>query len=96
MAAEEVGVDVRLDHPLDRQPRLRRLLEVHADVATGIDDDRATGRLVTDEVRGVRQARQVVLSEDHRSPSQGSLEHLQQVTPPAEFSMQLKVRLISC
>jgi hypothetical protein len=50
MAAEEVGVDVGLDHPLDRQPLRGRLLQVHADIAPWIDNDGATGRLVTDEI----------------------------------------------
>ena len=66
VAAEEVGVDVGLDHPLDRQPLGGCLLEVHVDVAPRIDDHGATRRLVTDQVRGVREARQVVLREDHR------------------------------
>ena len=65
MPAEEVGVDVRLDHPLDPQPPPGGLLQVDADVAAGIDDDRPPGRLIADQVGGVRQAGQVVLGQDH-------------------------------
>ena len=67
MAAQEVGVDMCLDHTLDRQPRLGRLIEVDGDISAGVYDYRTTGRLVTNEIRGVRQTRQVVLREDHRS-----------------------------
>ena len=65
VAAQKVGVDVCLDHPLDGQPVGSRLVEVVADVPSRVDDDGSSGGLVTDEVRGVRQARQVVLGEDH-------------------------------
>ena len=51
----EVGVDVGLDDSLDRQPLRRRLLEIDADVAPGVDDNGATGCLVTDQVRRMRQ-----------------------------------------
>ena len=65
MAAEEVGVDVRLDDPFDGEPELGSLREIVADVATGIDDHRPTRGLVTDEVGGVGQTPEVVLGEDH-------------------------------
>ena len=68
MAADEVGVHVRLDNSLDRQALGRRLVEVHADIAPRIDDHGAAGRLVTDQVGGMRQTAEVVLSEDHRVP----------------------------
>ena len=62
---EEVGVEVRLEHPLDAQILRRGLLEVQPDVAARVDDDGPAGRLVTDQVGRVRQAREVVLGEDH-------------------------------
>ena len=40
-------------------------LEVLADVAAGIDDDRAAGGLVGDQIRGLREAFEIVLLEDH-------------------------------
>jgi hypothetical protein len=48
--ADEVGVDVRLDHSLDAQASPCGLVEVNPDVAPGIDDDRSAGRLVADQV----------------------------------------------
>ena len=65
VAADEVGVEVRLDDALDDEPFRLRLLEVDVDVAPWVDDHGATGRLVADEVRGVGQAPEVVLREDH-------------------------------
>ena len=65
VTAEEVGVHVGLDDPLDRQPVGGRLLDVELDVAARVDDDGPPGRLVADEVRGLRQAGEVVLGEDH-------------------------------
>jgi hypothetical protein len=66
VAGEEVGVHMGLDDPLDRQAAGRRLLQVHPNVAPGIDDHGPAGRLVTDEIGGLREARQVMLGEDHR------------------------------
>jgi hypothetical protein len=68
VTAQEVGVNVRLNDPLDEQAPRRRLLDVDTYVPPGIDDDRPTGRLVSDDVGGVRQASQIVLREDHLSP----------------------------
>ena len=39
VSAEEVGVEVRLDHELDREPVLLGGLEVRRDVAAGVDYD---------------------------------------------------------
>ena len=69
MPAEEVGVEVGLDHPLDPQTPLGGLVQVDADVPAGIDDDRPPGGLVADQVGGVRQAGQVVLGQDHLNAS---------------------------
>jgi hypothetical protein len=65
VAAQEVGVEVGLDDPLDHQPLARRLVEVDADIAARIHHHRPAGRLVADEIRRVREAAQVVLGEDH-------------------------------
>ena len=58
---------MRLDDPLDREAAHRRVLEILPDVALRIDDDRAPGARVADEVRRVRQALEVVLLEDERT-----------------------------
>ena len=69
VAGQEVGVEVGLDHELDRQPLGLGVGEVLGDVALRVDDDGAPGRLVADQVRRVREAVQVVLVEQHaRSP----------------------------
>ncbi len=69
MARQEVGVEVGLDHELDRQPAGLGVGDVLVDVALRVDDDRSPGRLVADQVRRVRETLQVVLVEQHaRSP----------------------------
>src|SRR5262249_27980004 len=65
MAAQEVGVHVRLDDALDAQPVGAGVVEVQGDVASRIDDDRPARCFVTHEVRGLRQAVEVVLDEVH-------------------------------
>ena len=67
VAGEEVGVEVGLHDELDRQPVLGRRLEVRRDVAARVDDHGPAGGRVADEVRGLREAVEVVLFEDHRS-----------------------------
>ena len=71
VAGQEVGVEVRLDDPLDREAARRRVVEILPDVALRIDDDRATGARVADEIRRVRQALEVVLLEDERTHRAG-------------------------
>ena len=63
--AEEIGVDVRLDHALDAQTVSVGVVEVDLHVAPRIDDHRTARALVTDEVRRLGQAVQVVLHEMH-------------------------------
>jgi hypothetical protein len=65
VAGQEVGVEVGLDDAVDAEPVRIRVVEVLADVALGVDDDGGTGRVVTDQVRGVGQAPEVVLPEEH-------------------------------
>src|SRR5690606_28565252 len=64
---QEVGVEVRLDDPLDGQTVGGGVGEVLADVALGIDDDRSACGLVADQVAELREAAELVLLEDHRS-----------------------------
>ena len=70
VAAHEIRVQVRQDHVLDRQPILRGEGGVLIRVALRINDDGRARLLVSDEIRRMRQARQIKLLEDHRSPSQ--------------------------
>ena len=59
MPCDEVGVQVRQEHVLDRQILLAGERDVPIDIALGIDHGRRTRLLVTDEVRRVaRQPRQ--------------------------------------
>jgi hypothetical protein len=65
VTGEEVGVEVGVDHTDDVQPVRPSVGEVLGDVAARVDDDGLAGRLVGDQVGGLRQAVQVVLGEDH-------------------------------
>jgi hypothetical protein len=65
MTAEEIGVNMGLDHALDRQAIGCSLFQVHVHIASRIHDDGPTGRLVAYQVRGVGEASEVVLSEYH-------------------------------
>ena len=58
-------MEVGLDDQFDGQAELLGVGEVLAHVALRVDDDRAPGRLVTDQVRRLRQTVQVVLDELH-------------------------------
>jgi hypothetical protein len=50
VAAQKVGMDVRLDDAFDVQAVLGRFIEVDVHVAPGIDNHRASGRFVTDQI----------------------------------------------
>ncbi len=58
-------MEVGVDHTLDAQPVLVGVVEILADVPARIDHHRSAGALVTDQVRRVRQALDVVLLENH-------------------------------
>ena len=66
---QEVGVEVGLDDQFDGEAELRGVGEVLGHVALRVDDDGPPGRLVTDQVRRVRQTLQVVLVEQHARSS---------------------------
>ena len=65
VAREKVGVEVRLEHQLDREPVLLGRLEIRRHVATGVDDDGTLRALVGDDIGGLREAVEVVLFEEH-------------------------------
>ena len=65
VAGEEVGMEVRLDDQLDGHAEFLGVGHVLADITLRIDDHGAAGGLVADQVRGVRQAFEVVLVELH-------------------------------
>ena len=62
---QEVGMEVRLDDEFDRQARRSRITHVLVDVAAGVDDNRSAGGFIGDQVRGLREAVEVVLRELH-------------------------------
>ena len=66
VAREKVGVEVRLEHQLDREPVLLGRLEIGRHVATGVDDDGTLRALVGDDIGGLREAIEVVLFEEHQ------------------------------
>jgi hypothetical protein len=74
VAREEVGVEVGLDHPLDRQPESLGVGEIARDVALRVDDDRPSRPLVSDQVAEQRQAAELVLPEDHAGLLLGYLD----------------------
>src|SRR5262245_26228231 len=67
MAADEFGVQLRLDHVSDLQPFGFGFVDVLLDVALRIDDRRfAPG---ADQIRSMRQTAQIKLLEVHKTPS---------------------------
>ena len=67
VAGNEVGVEVREEDVLDPQAMLGGEREVLIDVTLRVDDGRRARLLVADQIRGVREAIQIELLEDHRS-----------------------------
>jgi hypothetical protein len=65
MAGQEVGVEVGQEHVFDLKPELFSILHILIDVALRIDDSRRSRLFVTDQVRGMGQASQVVLLQNH-------------------------------
>src|SRR5262245_50386191 len=67
MAADEIGVQMRLDHISDLQPFGFGFVDVLLHVALRIDDRRfAPG---ADQIRSMRQTSQIKLLEVHKTPS---------------------------
>ena len=67
VAGQEVGVEVGLEHQLDGETGGRGVAHVLVDVAARVDDDGSAGGLVADQVRGLREAVEVVLGELHHA-----------------------------
>ena len=65
VARKEVSMEVRLDDQFDRQTGRLGVADVLVDVASRVDHDRTTRRLVADQVRRLRETIEVVLREDH-------------------------------
>ena len=65
MAGDEVGVEVSEEDVADLEAELFGVGEVLLDVALRVDDDRGRAGLVSDEIRSVGQAAQVVLLQNH-------------------------------
>ena len=70
---DEVGVEMRIDHPDDVKSGCRGVIEVFLDVAAGIHDDRLARGFVSDEVGAVGEAPEVVLLQDH---GHGAMVHI--------------------
>ena len=51
--AQKIGMNVRLDDPLDLEPAAGGLLQVDVDIALGVDYYGAPRSLVANQVRGV-------------------------------------------
>jgi hypothetical protein len=70
MAGDKIGVEMRQKYVLDLESVLSGKGGVLVRVALRVDDGGRARRLIPNHVRGVRQAGQIELFEDHlRSPS---------------------------
>ena len=67
VAGNEVGMKVREEDVLDFETMLSGEREVLIHVTLRVDDSGRVGLLVADQIRGVREAIQVKLLENHRS-----------------------------
>ncbi len=65
MAGDEVGVEMGEEDVADLEAERFGVGQVLLDVALGIDDDGGGTGLVSEQIRGVGQAAQVVLFQDH-------------------------------
>ncbi len=65
MAGDKVGVEVGEKDMADGESVSSGVSEVLLDIALGIDNDGGRGRLVGQQVRGVRQAAKIVLLQEH-------------------------------
>ena len=66
MAGNEVGMCMRQEHVAYLKPLLPGIFNIPIHVPLRIDYGGHAGALIGDEVRGVRQAIQIILLEDHR------------------------------
>jgi len=67
VARDEVGREVGVDDADDRQFTSPRIGHVLVHVAARVDHDRLTGGLISDQIRGLGKAVEVVLHETHPS-----------------------------
>jgi hypothetical protein len=65
VSSHEVGVKVGVDDPLDHHAVPDGGGQVVADVPAWVDNDCPAAGLVADQIRGVRQARDVELLQHH-------------------------------
>src|SRR5690349_16892415 len=68
MPGDTVGMQMGQKHMLDLQMVFRRALEISFDVALRVNNSGRPCLLVCDEIRSMRQARQIELLEDHAAP----------------------------
>jgi hypothetical protein len=83
VAGAAAGVEVGIEDGLDGEAVGVGVGEVFGDVAAGADDDGPAGGLVGDHVRGLGEAVEVVLGEEHGrvTPMSGSKRWLLQEGP---------------
>ena len=83
VSGHEVGVEVRQEHVTDPALKPAGVLEVLLDIALRVDHSCGSARLVGDEVRGVREAAEVVLLEDHDVSGAGAGRAMRKRNPRA-------------
>ena len=76
VAGNEVGMEVREEDVLDSQTVLGGEREVLIHVTLRVDDGGRVRLLVADQVRGVREAIQIKLLQNHRSTLRDALRHV--------------------
>src|SRR5215469_11825470 len=67
MPGDEIGMEMREEDVADGEAELCGVGQVLLDIALRINDDRSSAGLVSDEIRCVREAAQVVLLQNHPS-----------------------------
>jgi hypothetical protein len=65
VSGDEVGVEVREENVADLEAEFFGVVEILLDVALGVDDYGGVAGFVAEEVRGVGEAAEVVLFQDH-------------------------------
>jgi len=65
VAGYKISMEMSKENVTDREPMLLGVLEVLPDITLRINDYSGLACFISDEIRGMREAPQIVLFEDH-------------------------------